>query len=303
MGLSFYNIKKWTKMLTGKSIMHVNQDMGKCYVPGKIEGYFNNLTDKVLKDPETLKNETIPVTTDEKAGKVHFPVAIIQYGLGAYDLYLMDHRKIYLDQFWRCVDYISKHQLENGAWDNFGFVYPDAPYGSMCQGEACSLLLRAYKESGDSEYLSQAIRAIDFMLLPLCDGGTSEYKGDDLFLYEFTNKPVVLNGWIFSLFGLHELAVVTSEQKYEDNLNKTVQTLKKNLHIFDNGYWSMYDMGNKIASPFYHNLHVAQMQALAETFHSRIFVNYYKKFKEYQVNKLNEIRAFAKKAFQKITEK
>ena len=290
-------------MLTGKSIMHVNQDMGKCYVPGEIKGYFNNLTDKVLKDPETLKKRTIPVTTDEKAGKVYFPVAIIQYGLGAYDLYLMSHKKIYLDQFWRCVDYISEHQLENGAWNNFGFVYPDAPYGAMCQGEACSLLLRAHKESGNNKYLSQAKRAIDFMLIPLREGGTSEYKGDDLYLYEFTNKPVVLNGWIFSLFGLYELAVVTRGQKYEDNLERTVQTLIRTLPIFDNGYWSMYDMGKRIASPFYHNLHVAQMQALTETFHSKIFLDYYKKFKGYQANKSNEIRAFIKKAFQKLTEK
>ena len=89
MGLSVYNIKKWYKMLTGNSIMHVNQDMGKCFVPGKLEGYFNNMTEKVTKDPETLEKKTIPMTTDEVAGVVYFPVAIFQYGLGAFDLYLM----------------------------------------------------------------------------------------------------------------------------------------------------------------------------------------------------------------------
>lgn len=133
MGLSVYNIKKWYKMLTGNSIMHVNQDMGKCFVPGKLEGYFNNMTEKVTKDPETLEKKTIPMTTDEVAGVVYFPVAIFQYGLGAFDLYLMTKEEKYISQFWNCVEFAVGNQEESGAWNNFGFVYPEAPYGSMCQ--------------------------------------------------------------------------------------------------------------------------------------------------------------------------
>ena len=31
MGISLYKIKKWYKMMTGKSISHVNQGVGTCY--------------------------------------------------------------------------------------------------------------------------------------------------------------------------------------------------------------------------------------------------------------------------------
>ena len=45
MGASLYNIKKWLKMISGNSIMHTKQDIGKCYVPGELKGYFNEIID------------------------------------------------------------------------------------------------------------------------------------------------------------------------------------------------------------------------------------------------------------------
>ena len=300
MGLSVYNIKKWYKMLTGNSIMHVNQDMGKCFVPGKLEGYFNNMTEKVTKDPETLEKTTIPMTTDEVAGVVYFPVAIFQYGLGAFDLYLMTKEEKYISQFWNCVEFAVEKQEESGAWNNFGFVYPEAPYGSMCQGEGASLLLRAYKITGENQYFERAQKAIDFMLKPLAQGGTSKYEGEDVLFCEFTNKPIVLNGWIFSLYGLYDLTLVDRDEKYKKALDKAVKSLGKHLEDFDNGYWSMYDVKGKITSPFYHNLHIAQLEALYLTFGDSTFKEMREQFEEYRNKLTNRSRAFIKKVIQKI---
>lgn len=300
MGLSVYNIKKWYKMLTGNSIMHVNQDMGKCFVPGKLEGYFNNMTEKVTKDPETLEKKTIPMTTDEVAGVVYFPVAIFQYGLGAFDLYLMTKEEKYISQFWNCVEFAVGNQEESGAWNNFGFVYPEAPYGSMCQGEGASLLLRAYKATGEKQYLERAQKAIDFMLKPLAQGGTTKYEGEDVLFCEFTNKPIVLNGWIFSLYGLYDLTLVDRDEKYKKALDKAVKSLGKHLEDFDNGYWSMYDLKGKITSPFYHNLHIAQLEALYLTFGDSTFKEMREQFEEYRNKLTNRSRAFIKKVIQKI---
>ncbi len=303
MGISIYNVTKWIKMITGNSIMHVNQDMGKVFVPGCIKGYYNNLTDKVLKDKRTLELEIIPVSTDEKAGKVHFPIAIFQYGLGAYDLYLQTESKIYISQFQKCVAWAIENQEESGAWNNFGFVQPNFPYSSMCQGEGASLLLRAYVSTDNKMYLDAAEKAIEFMLKPIEEGGTAKYTEKSLYLYEYTDKPCVLNGWIFSIFGLYDICLATNEKKYRIALEKTVETLKNTLPQFDNGYWSKYDVGDIITSPFYHKLHIAQMEALGKTFNDPTFWEYKKKFENYQVNKINYCRAFVKKAWQKIREK
>jgi D-glucuronyl C5-epimerase C-terminus len=302
MGLSSYNIKKWLKMLTGKSIMHVNQDLGKYFSPGELKGYFNDLTEKVLRDPETLKAKTIPMSSDEKAGKVYFPIAIFQYGIGAYDLYIGTREEIYKDQFMRCVDWAIKNQEEIGAWNNFGFVQAEAPYSSMCQGEGCSLLLRAYKETGNVIYLTAATKAIDFMLLPIEKGGTAEFLNEEIILHEYTNKPAILNGWIFSFFGLYELSLILKDKRYKELVEISICSLKNHLNEFDLGYWSKYDMGKMISSPFYHKLHIAQLKALVMIFGDLAFSEILVKFEKYQRSWWNRKRAFIKKAWQKIKE-
>lgn len=303
MGLSIYNIKKWSKMLTGNSIMHVNQGMGQCFTPGKIQGYFNDLTEKVLKDPETLKKGEIPITSDEKAGNVYFPIAIFQYGLGAYDLFLQTGKNAYLSQFKKCVEWGMKNQETNGAWNNFGFIQPEAPYSSMCQGEGASLLIRAYIQTQKEEYLYAAQKAIDFMLLPLEKGGTAQFEDDGFILYEYTNKPCVLNGWIFSLFGLYDLSLILNDEKYKILLQKGLRTIREHLQNFDCGYWSYYDEGGLITSSFYHNLHIAQLSALSVIDNHNIYCHYKEKFENYRSNKIYKNKAFIKKALQKLVEK
>ncbi|SEA08077.1 D-glucuronyl C5-epimerase C-terminus [Eubacterium aggregans] len=303
MGISIYNIKKWSKMLTGNSIMHVNQNMGQSFIPGKIEGYFNNLTEKVLKDQNTLRRQEVPITTDEVAGKVHFPIAIFQYGLGAYDLFLQTKEECYLVQFWNCVNWAIANQKNNGSWNNFGFVCPDAPYSSMCQGEGVSLLARAYIVEKNEFILKAAKKAIDFMLLPVEKGGTAKYIEDDLILLEYTNKACVLNGWIFSIFGLYDYVLMTGEKKYKELLDKSIQTLESHIEEFDGGYWSMYDSEGIISSPFYHNLHIAQLEALELVFKNSTFERYKNKFVEYKNNNWNYRKAFIKKVVQKLMEK
>ena len=39
MAINIYNIKKWHKMLTGKSVLHVNQDLGKYFEANLLYGF------------------------------------------------------------------------------------------------------------------------------------------------------------------------------------------------------------------------------------------------------------------------
>lgn len=302
MAVSVYKVKKWYRMLTGKSIMHVNQNMGKSFVPGELRGYFNNLTEKVLKDSVSLEKQQLPMTTDESGKPVVFPVTIFQYGLGAWDLFLQTGETKYADQFMRSAQWALDNQLESGAWSNFYFVYPDNPYGAMCQGEGASVLLRAYSRTKEEKYLLAAKKAVDFMLSPLADGGTTCYDHDRLVLMEYTHLPAVLNGWVFALFGLYDMTVVSPEERYQQALKKTVDSLMEMMPCFDNGYWSMYDERKIISSPFYHDLHIAQMEALYLATQEEIFRSYQKKFERYRDKKWNSIRAFIKKVWQKVVE-
>lgn len=49
-------------MLTGKSVLHVNQGLGKFFRPDELAGYYNDLTEKVTKDAETLEKQCLPTS-------------------------------------------------------------------------------------------------------------------------------------------------------------------------------------------------------------------------------------------------
>ena len=304
MAINKYRIKKWWNMLTGKSLLHVHQDIGKAFSVSEIKGYYNNLTEKVLKDEQNIeKVDYIPQFQTEKKETIFFATTIFQYGLGCYDLYLITKNDLYLKKFLTCAQWAMENQKQNGAFECVSFIYPDAPYSAMCQGEAVSLLLRAYVVLKEQKYLQAAKKAVDFMLLSVADGGTTRYENDQVVLLEYTHLPIVLNGWIFALFGLFDWTLVCEEEKYKAIFEKSIQTLADRLKKFDCGYWTKYDEEKKMASPFYHNLHIAQMEALKQITGKEIFGEYATRWKKYQKNPFKKGRAFCKKIFQKLVER
>lgn len=286
-------------MIRGKSILHVNQEEGKYYSFNEIKGYFNDLTEKVTKDKENYNS----LEVIKYPGEIHyFPIAVFQYGLACYDLYLSncDDKELMLSKFMVHLNWAFDNQNKNGSWDTFVDHYPKTPYSSMAQGEGASLLIRGFIYTKEKKYLESAKKAIDFMLLPISEGGTAEETDTSLLLYEFTCFPYVYNGWMFSIFGLMDYVIVTNDDYVNKKLSKTLLTLAERVSEMDNGFWSMYRHDKTIASPFYHHLHIAQLQILYEYTSNVIFKKYHDLFVEYEKNPKNKRKAFRKKAFQKI---
>ena len=301
MALTLRNIRKWYRMLIGTSIQHVHQGLGTLLDPQELLGYYNDLTEKVIKAPELLSTEELP---RYGGTEVYFPVDIFQYGLGAYDLYLQTKEQKYLTKVLLCAEWALANQLPSGAWDNFSFLYPEAPYGAMAQGEGASLLLRVFKETQQERFLIAAHSAIDFMLLPLEDGGTTRYDHRGVIFMEYTHRPVVMNGWIFAWWGLYDYVLVSQDNgRYQEILYLSCQTLEKELHHFARSFWSMYDEGGRIASPFYHRLHIAQMQAMYQLTQHTVFSDYAQRWTDNDKNLIFKMSAFCIKAWQKIIEK
>lgn len=304
MALTFYNVKKWWKMLWGKSIYHVNQNEGLIYSFKEIKGYYNNLTEKVTLDRERY-NSIEPITVkDGKGVDFYFSIAVFQYGLGVYDLYLLNvDKELMKKKFIAQVEWAFLNQNKNGSWNTFNYKYPDSPFSAMAQGEGCSLFIRAFIETGNLKYKEAAKKALDFMLLPLENGGTAEYVNDGIILYEFTNFPYVYNGWIFGIFGLMDYVILTDDKFYKNILNQTINALKSRIKDMDLGYWSKYRNDKMIASPFYHNLHIAQLSVIAKYTSLDVFKELVLRFQKYQKNPFKKTRAFFRKSFQKIAEK
>ena len=304
MALNKNSIVRWYKMITGQSVWHVNQDIGKFFSADSVRGYYNNMTEKVTKMPELLEGDTLPLLGTIDGKQVEMPVAIFQYGLGAYDLYLQTSKKLYMKKFLQAVVWAMNHIDEQGRWNNFFYVYPDYPYGAMAQGEGASLLVRAFVHTHNQEYLDAAQKAVDYMLKPVEEGGTTIYNQDDVIFAEYTHRPIVMNGWIFAWWGLYDYVLATKDNgRYKKTLDSTCESLLKNLSQFKLRYWSKYDVSGRIASPFYHNLHVAQMQAMYVLTGKHIFKEYAERWDKQQKNIFCKAFAFVKKATQKLLER
>ena len=299
MGISIYKIKKWYKMMTGKSISHVNQGVGTCYSKTEVAGYYNDLTEKVTRDDPNILVPMYHVDTGEE---IYFSIGVFQYGLAAYDLYLTTHNDVYKNKLIACANWAVENQQEDGGWVTFAYNKPEAPYSSMAQGEGISMLIRAAIVTDDKRFADASAKAKEFMLKPISEGGTTEYKGEDVLFYEDTDNPVILNGWIFSLWGLYDYCKYFQDKEASVILQKTLGTLKRKLSDFDTGYWSKYDNGKRICSPFYHKLHIAQLKTMHDMFGDTIYKEFADQWEKYQGGFWNPKRAFIKKAMQKIFE-
>ena len=300
MSVNLQKIKKWTNMILGKSSYHVNQDEGKFYSKDSVKGYYNNLMEKITRfgKPGVL----IPKTVVDTGEEIFFPIAIFQYGLAAYDLYLDKSNDEMKNIVSACADWAVENQDDQGRWNTFSYENPAMPYSSMAQAEGISLLIRAKHLLKNSEYDSAIHRAFEYMIMPIENGGTTKYVDDKVYFYECPADPLILNGWIFSIWGLWDYVKEYKESKAEIILHKTLKTLEDSLSEYDLGYWSKYENGKRISSPFYHKLHIAQLNVMYKLTGKNIYNVYAEKWTKYQSRRLNRMLAFVIKAKQKVVE-
>ena len=261
------------------------------------------MMEKVSYVPHLVDSDEFPVLHTESGEIFVFPVAVFQFAFGLLDYYYESKQEKYLEKFRQCADWAISMQHADGAWDNFSYIYPEHPYGSMAQGEGVSLLVRAYKLFDEQKFLDAASKAMSFMLNSLDEGGCTLYVGEKVIFQEFQHLPTVLNGWIFSWWGLYDYVLVTQDSEVKQIMDKSLQTLVDYLPRFSCSYWSMYDLGGKITSPFYHNLHIAQMEAMYRLTERQVFNQYANKWRKQQGNKLYKTIAFVRKCIQKIIER
>ncbi len=204
------------------------------------------------------------------------PVSLLQIGLGAWQRSLDDDdperggwsRVARQVADWAIVD-MDGHGL-------FAHLQPmphtykiDPPWHSaMAQGLAASLLVR----TGDDRDALRAARS----LLDRSYGLISDtIDGPILEEYPAEPRPHVLNGWMWALLGLHD--IVHSTELTDDDATRLsardgweagVASLVAQAPAYETGRgWSTYDryphsIAN-VASPFYHQLHVTMVRAIA----------------------------------------
>lgn len=204
-------------------------------------------------------------------------VDIAQWGLGCHERWLDGEGDEWLGGARACADHLLAEQESGGPLDGawvHRFRYPHSlplPPGwlsAMAQGEGASLLVRVAAATGDDRYADAARRALGPMRVPSADGGTRAALDGHDWPEEYPTQPpsYVLNGGIFAMWGLRDVAVALGDEQAREEFAAAHAALVANLHRWDTGRWSLYDLFphplSNPASSFYHRLHISQLEAM-----------------------------------------
>lgn len=242
------------------------QPAGKRYNPSEALGYYVDLRAKTWAAPQQLltgKGELIGQT----------PVARAQIALGWFERFLADERYA-LDNFLAEVDALLKVSESSGGRLVWVYGFDFAKYGlrapwlsAMAQGQAASVLTRAYSVTGEVRYRDAALKALAPLTRPRRGDGLviDALYGPVLEEYPSPRPSHVLNGWIFALWGLRDGHVLLGDDPSGELFARSSSALAACLRAYDLGWWSRYSLhGRDIAKPFYHRLHVTQLGVMAD---------------------------------------
>jgi len=296
---------RWSKMLGGKSYYHQPQSLGKAFRPNELAGYFNDLSGKTQWIGST-DDEGVPVITLVDGRKVCFATTVVQKALGHWDEWLLEGQDRDKKEFLKLTRWLLSKQDEDGGWPVWRELnlLLSSPYSAMTQGECISAFVRAWKITRDDAYARGARQALALMCTSVEEGGTAVYEGKKIFLEEAPSNPRVsiLNGWIFALFGLYDFWLAFGDKQTYRLFKQSLNTLLVHLGEYDAGYWSYYDVEKRLASPFYHDLHIHQLEALAAVESDPTLTQVLGRWEAYEDSKLNRFRALTVKTLQKLRE-
>ena len=102
--------------------------------------------------------------------------------------------------------------------------------------------------------------------------------------------------------GVRDHALLTGDPAVMATAERLSVDLARALPRFDTGYWSLYDLAGNVASPFYHDLHIAQLEALALAFPAQgnAFQAVRARFLAHKASRLKAAWAIAVKVRQKL---
>ncbi len=252
---------------------HIYHGIGDRQKWGRI---YRDLNTDLLKGIHILKKKI-------KGNMLHKVVSVHLRGHGFIDNVTLANNA-HLAQFYYAANWLVLNQDQHGGWPimvtrslaNGALKLPPGWYSAMAQGQAMSLLVRAYVRTGNRKYLDTALRSTHIFDVPSADGGVLAKFMDRYPWYEeYPTIPscFVLNGFIYSLLGLYDLKTIAPpEEKSEAERQYLagIQTLKALLPVFDTGSGSIYDLRHltlgvapNLARWDYHATHINQLLLLA----------------------------------------
>lgn len=178
-------------------------------------------------------------------------------------------------------------------------------FSAMAQGQAASVFVRAFLVSGEESWRSLALDAIGPLIV---DGETDlvAFLPEGPVLEEVPGEPRahVLNGWIYALWGLRDVQVGLDDATAGIRFRESTDALAATLDRYDAGWWTRYSLYphvvDDLALPFYHRLHITQVEVMARLSGRREFDDAARRWRGYD-NRRHLVRALGQKLGFRLT--
>ncbi len=249
-------------------------------------------------------------------GLQYNPIAVAQWGLGNLTLFRRTGHPVRRERALAAADWLVGRLETNShgvaVWQHhFDWEYRTrlrAPwYSALAQGQGISLLVRAFRTTKRPQYAEAAAHAFQAFLRGVDEGGVSIRDGtDDVWFEEYIVDPPghILNGFLWALWGIYDYALVTGDGTAHGLLEAATRTVRSNLHRYDVGYWSLYELSPSrlpmLASPFYHRLHIVQLRVMHRLTGDSIFLEFARRWDAYIRDPGKRLRALVGKVIFKL---
>jgi glycosyltransferase involved in cell wall biosynthesis len=247
----------------------------------------------------TLDSAGVPYHINPKR---YHPASIAHYALVHWNEYLQtgteNHREEFLTQAKWLIEHEARVGSEAGGWP-VSFSHLDIhgealALSAQAQGNALSVLVRAYQLTSKEVFLEVAHRAVRTFELDILDGGVCTPIGENgIFFEEIAVYPAshALGGFMFALIGLYDYVALTSDTRIEELIPRAIATLHALLDEFDVGFWICTDLLHRqLASPIHFTLQTMLLNVLAGCSNCEYCSTLASRWKGYQSQHLSRLR-------------
>jgi hypothetical protein len=232
-------------------------------------------SDRLFLDDQILDEVGVPLKCYRLLGPRYNPLFVAWWGLFNLERHLRFGEMGAIDRFWTQVEWLRRNAQER---DDGAMVWPcyfdwqeghcrlRAPWiSAMYQGAVMSTLVRGYRLGGDERLLKLSQQACQVFAKSIEDGGVRTVEHGRVLYEEYPGYPLprILDGFLVSLLGLHDVFVETGEAAIGQLFQDGVRGLCQSLPFWDHrGLWSWYGSHGYLSPPHYHAFNRALLSVL-----------------------------------------
>jgi hypothetical protein len=222
---------------------------------------------------QNLDSRGVPTVIGDQNNKTGYhPSHICRYGLylaARFERDGSDEDRKKMNNVMRWVKENKKEKNGFITWelykDNPSFRVKSPWTSALTNAWCAGALLQGYAMTGDRSLERDAKKALDYLFIPVGDGGGLSFWPDgDIWFEEAPSTETnshILNGYIYAIDTLDMFRSFYKSDKYNDYYKRSMDSLLNKVDLYDVGYGSIYDQytkGNKLGMS-YHKIHYKQL--------------------------------------------